>query len=156
MKMLICAALLVATLHAAPPDPVAWQVREAPAKAVKAGASFTVKLAAHIQEGWHLYSMKPLAEGPIPTRIWLAEGQPFQLAGRIRSGDPETIQDSSFNMEVEIYERDAEFTLPLRVATGARAGVQKMTVNASYQTCDNRICLPPKTVKVEVPVTVGK
>jgi DsbC/DsbD-like thiol-disulfide interchange protein len=152
MKTLICIVLLAT----AAPDPVSWQVRDAPAKPLKAGVPFALKLAARIQDGWHLYSMKPLAEGPIPTRIWLAEGQPFQLAGRIRAAEPETLQDSSFNMEVEIYEGEAEFTLPLRVAAGAPPGTRNLIVNASYQTCNNRICLPPKTVKVEVPVTIAR
>jgi DsbC/DsbD-like thiol-disulfide interchange protein len=152
MKTLICIFLLAA----AAPDPVSWQVRDAPAKPLKAGTSFAVNLAAHIQDGWHLYSMKPLAEGPIPTRIWLAEGQPFQLAGRIRATEPETIQDSSFNMEVEIYEGEAGFTLPVRVAAGAPPGIRNLVVNTSYQTCDNRVCLPPKTVRVEVPVTIAR
>jgi Thiol:disulfide interchange protein DsbD, N-terminal len=150
MKTLICFFLFMAA-----PDPVSWQAREGPAKPVKAGAPFTVKLAARIQNGWHLYSMKPLEEGPIPTRIWLAEGQPFRLNGRVQAAEPEKVQDPSFNMEVEIYEGDAEFTLPLRVAPGATPGAGKVIVNTSYQTCDNRVCLPPKTVKVEVPVTIA-
>lgn len=152
MKTLICIALLAA----AAPEPVSWQVRDAPAKPVKAGSPFTVKLEARIHEGWHLYSMKPLADGPIPTRIWLAEGQPFQWAGRIRAAEPETLQDPSFNMEVEIYEGEARFTLPLRVTAAAPPGARNVIVNTSYQACDNRICLPPKTVKVEVPVTIAR
>ncbi|HUK18615.1 MAG TPA: protein-disulfide reductase DsbD N-terminal domain-containing protein [Bryobacteraceae bacterium] len=149
MKTLGSFMLLAFALAAAPPDPVAWKM-EASAKAVKAGDRFSVKLVAQIQEGWHLYSMKEVADGPIATRIWLAEGQPFQLAGSIRPSPPEVIQDPSFNMEVEQYEGQAEFALPLR-ATGA---AQKLTLNVAYQSCNNRICLPPKTVKVEA--TIGK
>jgi len=43
----------------------------------------------------------------------------------------------------------------VQVATGA-AGAQKLVISASYQSCNNRLCLPPKTVRVEVPVVVGK
>ena len=86
---------------AAPADPVAWKVSSPPAGALKAGARFTLKLTADVQEGWHLYSLKPMAEGPIPTRIWLAEGQPFTLAGAIQAPPPEVQQDPSFGMEVE-------------------------------------------------------
>lgn len=144
--VLIASALALA----APPDPVAWKLEGVPAKAVKAGERFSVKLAAQIQDGWHLYSMREIPDGPIPTRIWLAEGQPLQLAGQVKAPPPEAIQDPSFNMEVEEYEHTAEFTIPLR-ATG---GAQKVTVNVSYQSCNNRLCLPPKTVAVEA--TIGK
>ncbi len=79
---------------------------------MKAGAKFTVKLTAQIQEGWHLYSLKPLAEGPIPTRIWIAEGQPFSLAGATAAAEPRTLHDASFGMEVELYEGQAVFHAP--------------------------------------------
>jgi hypothetical protein len=75
---------------------------------------------------------------------------------KVKSSRPETLQDTSFNMEVELYEGEATFTLPLKVAAGTAAGAQTLVVNASYQSCNNKICLPPKTVKVELPVTVAK
>jgi thiol:disulfide interchange protein DsbD len=149
MKKSICAAIGFASLGtlalAAAPDPVAWKVEAVPAKSVKAGARLTAKLTVEIQEGWHLYSMKEVQDGPIATRIWVPEGQPLQLAGPIKAAPPQVIHDPSFNMEVEQYEGQAEFTLPLR----ANAAADKLTVNVSYQSCNNRICLPPKTVKVE-------
>lgn len=150
----ICAAGAVLML-AAPADPVAWKIEDAPAK-VKPGARFDLKLVARIQDGWHLYSMKPVEDGPIPTRIWLADGQPLQLAGAIQAAEPEKLQDPSFGMEVELYEGEADFTLPLRVAANAPAGPLTVVVNASYQSCNNKLCLPPKTVKVEAPVVVGR
>jgi len=151
---LLSTALAIA-LAAAPADPVAWKV-EALAAKVKAGARFDLTLVAHIQEGWHLYSMKPVEDGPIATRIWLAEGQPVQLAGPIRAADPETVQDPSFGMEVGLYEGQADFTLPLRLAASAPPGPLTVVVNTSYQSCNNKMCLPPKTVKVEAVVTVAK
>jgi len=133
---------------------VAWKVK-APTAAVKAGARFTVKLTAEVAEGWHLYSLKPMPEGPIPTRIWISDGQPFKLVGAIQASRPEVMQDPSFGMEVESYEGEAEFGLPVQVAAGA-AGAQNLVISASYQSCNNKLCLPPKTVRVEVLVVVGK
>jgi DsbC/DsbD-like thiol-disulfide interchange protein len=156
MKKLFFTAAMAACLAAAPADPVVWKLQNPPAAPVKAGARFNVKLLAAVQEGWHLYSLKPMAEGPIPTRIWIAEGQPFSLAGAVQSPDPQVMQDASFGMEVELYEGEAVFRLPVRVAPGAAPGAQKLVVSASYQSCNNKLCLPPKTVKVEVPVTIGK
>jgi thiol:disulfide interchange protein DsbD len=156
MKKLFFAAAMAACLAAAPADPVAWKLQNPPAAPVKAGARFNVKLLAEVQDGWHLYSLKPMVEGPIPTRIWIAEGQPFSLAGAVQAPDPQVMQDASFGMEVELYEGEAVFTLPVRVASGAAPGAQKLVVSASYQSCNNKLCLPPKTVKVEVPITIGK
>jgi thiol:disulfide interchange protein DsbD len=147
--------LAAVSLAAAPPHPVAWKLSDAPAKSVKAGARFTVKLTATIQEGWHIYSLKPIDDGPLPTRIWLAEGQPFQLAGPIKGDQPQTLQDPTLHMEVELYEGAPSFTVPLKVSPGAAPGAQRLVVNAQAQSCNNSICLPPATVKVEIPVTVA-
>src|SRR4051794_25078494 len=142
----LAAGLAAALIAAAPADPVAWKFQDA-AKAVKPGAKFQVKVLASIEAGWHLYSLKPMAEGPIPTRIWIAEGQPFTLSGAIQATEPATVQDPALNMEVEMYEGEAAFTLPV-VAGAGSSGAQKLVVSASYQTCNNRLCLPPKTVKI--------
>jgi thiol:disulfide interchange protein DsbD len=155
MRKVFMTAALVALLAAAPADPVAWKLNP-PAASVKPGARFTVKLVAAVQDGWHLYSLKPMAEGPIATRIWIGEGQAFSLAGAVHAPDPRVMQDATFGMEVELYEGEAVFTLPLKVASGAVPGAQKLLVSASYQSCNNKLCLPPKTVKVEAAVTIGK
>jgi DsbC/DsbD-like thiol-disulfide interchange protein len=153
MKLLICAALAAAVLFAAPADPVSWKLEGAAGKPVKEGARFSVKLVAAIQPGWHLYSLKPMVEGPIPTRIWVGEGQPFALAGAVQAPEPTTTQDPTLGMEVEFYEGETPFTLPLKVA-GGYGGQRTLTVSVSYQSCNDKLCLPPKTVKVQLPVAV--
>jgi hypothetical protein len=57
---------------------------------------------------------------------------------------------------VELYEGGAGFSLPLKVAPGTPPGVQTLVVNVQAQSCNNSICLPPATVKVELPVTVAR
>ena len=148
----ICAAF-AATLFAAPVDPVAWSLQSAIGP-VKAGAQFPVKILATVQAGWHLYSLKPRAEGPIATRIWIPGGQPFALAGGIQAPDPQVMQDPTLGMEVELYEGEAVFTLPVKVAAGVAPGLQSLVISASYQSCNDKLCLPPKTVKVELPLVV--
>ena len=156
MKKLLSVAVLAATLIAAPADPVAWKLQVVSAAPVKPGVRFNVKLLATVQNGWHLYSMKPMAEGPIATRIWIGDGQPFSLAGPVQAPDPQVVQDPTLGMEVELYEGEAQFTLPVKIAPGTAAGAHALVVSAAYQSCNDKICLPPKIVKVELPVTVAK
>ena len=156
MNKFAFAAFLAATLLAAPADPVAWKLQTAYSGPVKPGTRFNVKLLATVQNGWHLYSMKPMAEGPIATRIWIGDGQPFSLAGGVQAPDPQVVQDPTLGMEVELYEGEAQFTLPVKLAPGTAAGAHTLVVSASYQSCNDKICLPPKTVKVEIPVTVAR
>jgi thiol:disulfide interchange protein DsbD len=154
MKIAIFSTLLAAALIAAPADPVAWRVQNKPNSTGKAGTVFQVKLQANVQDGWHLYSLKPMAEGPIATRIWIAEGQPFSLAGGIQAPDPQVMQDPTLGSEVELYEGEAVFTLPVKIAADVGPGPRTLVVSASYQSCNDKLCLPPKTVKVELPVSI--
>lgn len=64
-----------------------------------------------------------------------------------------TANDQMFGMEVEFYIGEVEFGLPLAVAKDSQGGV-KLAVTARYQACDNRLCLAPKTVRLERPVKV--
>jgi DsbC/DsbD-like thiol-disulfide interchange protein len=155
MKRLLLTACAFASLAAAA-DPVEWKLADGPARTVKPGGHFTVALNARIQPGWHMYSLKPVPNGPIPTRIWIGEGQPFALAGAVRAPAATEVQDPSFNMEVETYESDVSFTLPVRVPQTTTPGTQVLLVNVSYQSCDSRVCLPPKTVKVSLPLEIAR
>jgi DsbC/DsbD-like thiol-disulfide interchange protein len=148
-------ALAAVALAAAPNNPVTWKL-EPVEKPVKAGARFTVKLNAEVLDGWHFYSMKTIDDGPVPVRIWLADGQPFQLAGPIEADEPQRLEDPTLHMEVELYEGSAAFTLPLKVTAGTSAGAHTLEVSAQTQSCNNSMCLPPTTVRVTVPVTITK
>lgn len=78
------------------------------------------------------------------------------LAGAVQSPEPRVMQDASIAGEEELYEGEVEFMLPVRVVPGAAPGTHNLVVSASYQSCNNKLCLPPKTMKAEVPVTIGK
>ncbi len=155
MKKALAGALAAIALWAAAPNPVAWKLEGAPAKPVRRGARFTVKLCGSIEPGWHLYSTKRVPDGPIPTRIWIPEGQLLRMAGPLRSPAAQTAQDPNFGMEVEYYEGSAVFTLPVQVNEKAPAGAGKAQVSASYQACNDKICLPPKTVTAEAPIEIA-
>jgi thiol:disulfide interchange protein DsbD len=135
---------------------VTWKVQEAPQVPLKPGARFTVRIAAQVQSGWHIYGLRPVEGGPIATRVWIADGLPVQLAGAVQGTDPITMHDPTFNLEVQAYEGEVVFTLPLRLSPTASDAPLRFNVNASYQACDNKICLPPRSVKLDVPVTVTK
>ena len=153
----LAAGLLAGALAGAQPEerpgPVKWAVAAAP-KEVKAGQVFRVTVLANVAEGWHLYSMQRKEGGPVPTTITLPGAQWFRLAGAVEPPVGVTSYDEGFGMEVETYLGEAEFILPLETPRSAPAGEWKLKIAARYQACDNRECLPPKTVEMEVPVRI--
>jgi DsbC/DsbD-like thiol-disulfide interchange protein len=133
-------------------DPVKWTL-SAPAQA-NAGTRIEALVTATVDEGWHLYSLRALEGGPIATQIAMPAPQQFKLAGVIDAPVPLTAHEEAFDMSVEFYFGEVEFRLPVEINRDAKPGVHKLTVTAKYQACDNKQCLPPKTVRLEKSVTL--
>ena len=159
--ILLFCVLLLAPLSARaqepqppPEDPVSWGL-QASQSTVKAGGKFTVQVTARIDKDWHLYSLEQEEGGPIPTRIKLPTGQPFELAGDIGSPTPRVKFDKNFGINTEYYEGEVVFTLPIKVAAHAPGGAQKLSVQVRYQSCNDSLCLPPKLVTIEVDLRIS-
>jgi DsbC/DsbD-like thiol-disulfide interchange protein len=153
--VLVLLACLCRPAGAQEADPIHWKTTTSRIQA-KAGALIRVPLSAAIDMGWHLYSLKKLEGGPVPTTITVAAGRSFKLDGEIESSDPIPMNDSQLGMTVELYVVKADFVLPVRIASDASAGPHTLKVSVRYQTCSEKICLPPKTVTIEAPVTVSR
>jgi thiol:disulfide interchange protein DsbD len=137
-------------------NPIRWEIKNE-SVSVKVGETFNLQVVALIDEGWHLYSPEQPAGGPIPTRILLGENQKFKINGEIESPLPQVVFDPNFNMDTQFYEQEAVFTLPVEALQDALSGKNTLTVTTFYQTCNEKTCLPPKTVKLttEIVVTGG-
>jgi DsbC/DsbD-like thiol-disulfide interchange protein len=133
--------------------PVHWTATPM-GKTTTPGGKAEVKLSASIDDGWHIYSITQGPGGPTPTKISLPTGQPFELGGDIKSDAPDVKFDQNFGINVETYEKKAEFTIPVAVDKTAKPGAKKIQVAARYQVCNASMCLPPKTEKLSVGVSV--
>jgi DsbC/DsbD-like thiol-disulfide interchange protein len=140
-----------------PQEPVKWTIKAAlPDRPLKPGEPFTVQLTATIENRWHLYATEQAEGGPTPTRIFLPGDQPFEQAGSIEAEEPKTELDPNFNLMTGYYEEQAVFTLPVKVAAKASPGKSELRISASFQTCSDELCLPPKTVKLAVAVNIAR
>jgi DsbC/DsbD-like thiol-disulfide interchange protein len=139
-------------------NPITWTVAsEQTAQPLKPGALLKAQLTARIEERWHLYAMEqPQEGGPRPTRVLVPAGQPFTLDGKIDAPGPIRENDPNFGFETDYYEGSVTFEVPLRIAATAEAGRQKAVVEVRFQTCNQEICLPPKTLKLELEVEIAK
>jgi DsbC/DsbD-like thiol-disulfide interchange protein len=151
--MRFVALLLAVAVLPAAENPVSWSFKATPKKSVKAGENFALRLVATIEPGWHLYSLDQPSGGPVATEISLDAGSLFEM-GAVTGPKPHVLFDPNFDMQVGFYVEKAEFHLPIKVAPDAPASRQKLLVAARYQSCNDTLCLPPKTVKLEVFVDV--
>ena len=159
LRQLTAALLGLATVWAADqrPNPISWSLKmDGPSQTVKPGSVFKVQVEASIEEGWHLYSTQQPDGGPKPTRITLKADQVFDAAGTVEAPAPLTAHDANFDIETEFYEEAVTFTIPVRVSPRAAAGSYKVQVEVRFQSCTSELCLPPATVKLDLPIEVAK
>lgn len=149
----VFSALLLAFSATAAENPVSWSIANPPKKPVRMGASFVLHLEAEIQTGWHLYSIDQDSGGPIATEISVGENSNFEL-GAVKGPKPIELFDSNFNQRVGFYVGKIEFAVPVQVLAAGVPGSQTLPLQIRYQSCNDKMCLPPKIVKVEATVEI--
>ncbi|HRO39246.1 MAG TPA: protein-disulfide reductase DsbD family protein [Flavobacteriales bacterium] len=104
-----------------------------------------VLLTADCGPGWHIYALDLQAdEGPLPTVITLGDGKAYHLAGALMAPPATEAFDTAFAMPVKYHAGKATFTQNIRRTT-TEAFMVSGTVE--YMACNDRTCLPPKTVE---------
>jgi thiol:disulfide interchange protein DsbD len=122
-----------------------------PPKPLKAGEKINAKLTVEIDPSWHIYSLTQPDGGPVRSELTLSKGQPFKLAGKIDAPDPDVQHSDAFGINVESYQGEVVFTLPLQATDSVPPGT-KLQVEFTYQACTEETCNLPKTQKVEAAI----
>ena len=136
--------------------PVKWTVvGGARARDVASGRTVPITVQADIAKGWHIYSLNQKPGGPIPLRIELVGAQDIVVRGVIKAPKPERTYDKNFGIETELYSGSPRFTIPVGVPGKATTGVRKFQVGARYQVCSDKLCLPPRTDKLDVALRIA-
>src|SRR5689334_7863184 len=108
-KTLIVAGAMLLFGHgvmAQSPDParaetVSWSASAGSAP-VKPDGAVTVTLNAKVAEGWHVYALKQLPNGPTPLRITVDQNPLAAQAGE-PAGSPATkVHDPAFNLDTPL------------------------------------------------------
>ena len=141
--------------HPAPQPVVVWTVTEAPAQPIHPRVRFHLTVHGAIEPGWHIYALEEPEGGPLETVLALADGDRADLL-HVEQGQPETVMDATFGQRTTMFRSGADFTLQLRLHAGIPPGVQPLHVLVRYQTCNDRVCQPPRTATVSVPLRISQ
>jgi cytochrome c biogenesis DsbD-like protein len=132
------------------PETVSWSI--AP-QAAKAGGKLLLTLRGTVQDGWHVYSLKQAPDGPTPLLVSLGASDVIAAEGAVTESRAVKQRDPAFGLDTQFYEHAFTLTVPVRLKPQV-AGQQVVPVNVRFQTCNGRICQPPKTVHLSAPVNV--
>ena len=135
-------------------DTVTWTVAPSSTDPVRPGARLTLTLEGTVKDGWHVYGLKQLPGGPIPLRVTVVPGDLAAADGGPTASPPTRLHDPSFDLDTEVYAHPFTVTAPVRIGAHPATGRQSIPVDVRFQTCNGQICQPPKTVRLNAPVTV--
>ncbi|MFN6963231.1 MAG: cytochrome c biogenesis protein CcdA [Pyrinomonadaceae bacterium] len=153
LLLLIPVLLLTASITNAQEQPTRWSLDAGTKRAeLKQGDRFAARVIAEVDAGWHLYALDQPSGGPIATTIKVSEGKPFEITGPITpttaptsQPDPNFVVDGK-PLETKYFENRAEFRVPLRALADSAAA--DLSFDVRFQLCNDRFCLPPRTVRV--------
>ncbi len=124
-------------------NPVKWSFSVKKEGADNAVLVFTAK----IERGWHVYSMKQESDdGPISLTFEFEKNKNYSLDGKINEPTPEKMYDNNFEMNVKFYEHEVIYKQKIKILTKDAFSVKGLL---NFQTCDDKMCLPPTDVDFE-------
>jgi DsbC/DsbD-like thiol-disulfide interchange protein len=124
------------------------------AVAAKAGSTVEVKLALQLRQGYHVNSDKPPDPYLIPLRLTWESG-PF-TSTQVAYPKPDLHKVEFSAAPLPVYSGKFELVTRLKIAANAQPGLVNVPGKLRYQACDDRMCLPPRTVDLVLPVSISR
>lgn len=110
----------------------------------------TLTVTGTIQPGWHIYGLSLPEGGPTPTKVsFTRKGVEFTSDLRV-SPAPISQHDAMFDLELTFWENKVVFTRNFKITHPKDASLQ---VQINYMCCNDEQCRPPKTDKINIPLT---
>ncbi|HQX97708.1 MAG TPA: protein-disulfide reductase DsbD family protein, partial [Chitinophagaceae bacterium] len=116
-----------------------------------ADKTYEVKMAATMQTNWHLYSQKQPDDAiAIPTTFTFSPNPLFKLDDNIKEiGKMEVMKDATLGVSANQYSKTVTFVQRIKLKANVKTSFNG---SVEYQTCDDKKCLPPKTVNFSVAI----
>lgn len=129
-------------LNAQQQNPVKWT---AIYKSINATEGEVV-ITANIDKGWHTYSQRATEAGPIPTTFEFIKNSNYELIGKTEESNAHEEYVKAFEAKVFVFSEKAEFKQKVKLKNkGAAIGLK-----VEYMSCNDNMCLPPKTIELNV------
>ncbi|HEX7845194.1 MAG TPA: protein-disulfide reductase DsbD domain-containing protein [Chitinophagaceae bacterium] len=128
-------------------NPVSWVF-----SAKKIGdKTYEIHMTATIQDDWHLYSQnQPDDAIAMPTTFTINPNPLFTLDGKIKEvGKMEKFRDEKLDLSANQYSSTVSFVQVVKLKANVKTN---FVGNVEFQTCDDKKCLPPRTVNFNIAI----
>jgi thiol:disulfide interchange protein len=107
-----------------------------------------LEITAKIKKKWHIYSVLPQGEDSPPPTLIKIKTSDLNINGPIYESRPIFNFDKAIGINLSYHERSARFYQNFDPLQKAVPGKKQIETAIKYQACDDRICLPPKTITI--------
>lgn len=112
---------------------------------VKKGTNqYEVHIKTAVDPKWHIYSIYNPDGGAQATALTFTNGKSVGKAKE--SGKMKTVFEKEFNVNQKYFESNVDFIQTVKVSPGTK----KVSGTIEYMVCNDRQCLPPKTVAFDI------
>ena len=128
-------------------NPVTWSFS---AKKIS-DKTYEIHMKATIQKNWHLYSQKQPDDAiAIPTEFTIRPNPLFKPDGKIQEiGKVEVMKDATLGVSANQYSNTVDFVQKIKMKANVKTNYSG---SVEYQTCDDKKCLPPKTINFNIAI----
>jgi len=154
-KLIIAILVFGTTLFGQFEDPVS--ISASVDKSARAGEVLNVKVTFTIDDGWYIYGIEEVENGPIPTSVEI-EGHAVATQGKLIEPSPIYAYDEGFELDIPHHEHVIDVIVPIKLQKDLQPGTITLTATATYQSCNNTICYPPidKSVDFNIDIESGE
>ena len=137
---------LFAALHAQVQDPVKWNY----SAVKKTDKEYIVTISATLSSDWHIYSMNTPDGGPVATVFNFKKNPLITIDGKtVEKGKSSTVHDDIFGVDVKYYSETVTFVQEVVLKSAVKTN---LSGTVKYMVCNDKMCLPPKTVPFNIQI----
>jgi len=153
--LFLCLSLPLSSAQA-PQDANVVQVEACSShRCIHPGETFQVAIVANIEQGFHINSHKPTDEFLMPTVVKFDERKGI-VFGPVSYPKPVLKSFSFFPHKVSVYEGRIMMLTQGKLSEDISVGDVKVSGMLAYQTCNDRSCFIPESVRFEIPLKTVK
>ena len=141
--LILLFSILTMSFSAQIKDPVKFQL-----KINELGNNlYEAVLIANLEKNWHIYSKDIPEDSGIPTEMILS-GKNIEVMGKVTEiGKKIDEYSEAFGTRIVYYSNKVSFVQKFKLKDASKTA--NITVEITYQTCDDRVCLAPNTLEFE-------
>lgn len=141
------AFIFTAFIASAQLNPITWSFT---AKKI-ADKTYEIHMTATIQNKWHLYSQKQPDDAVVnPTTFVFSPNPLFKLDDKTKEiGKMELMKDATLGVSANQYSNTVDFVQRIKLKANVKTNFNG---SVEYQTCDDKKCLPSKTINFSVSI----